>query len=466
MRYKFLSRRSFGGRSSSVLSSQPLISPSALVHFSKSPSLFVPTLKLNHGFSTAPSPSPALDPHALHSLWGSLAHSRLVCSRLLVSFAPLTFEFSTRRVSYNIFQNPTLTTPPSEIYLKLENLQPSGSFKSRGIGNLMTKAIARHAAPKSLDKISQLPTPTVSRSGTPSASNGTEDSTSSEPTIHFFSSSGGNAGLAAATSALSLGRPCTVVVPNSTTPYMISKIRAQSAEVIQVGANWFEADQFLHNEIVPKAQASGETPIYVPPFEHPDVWEGASYIVPELESDLAWTGGYDAVVCSVGGGGLFNGLMQGLEKNSQRFRDGKVRILAMETIGADSLWYALQAGELATLPKITSIATSLGATTVSPTTFKYASENQGNGRVVARTLSDAQAAMACVRFAEDDRMIVEPACGVSIAPIYTGLLRQELGMGMSEEQWRGMKVVVVVCGGSNVNADKLMEYRETYGGQV
>jgi cysteine synthase len=69
--------------------------------------------------------------------------------------------------------------------------------------------------------------------------------------MHFYSSSGGNAGLACVHAARSLGFPASVVVPLSTKPLMISKLRAAGAtDVIQEGASWAYADRHLREVVL------------------------------------------------------------------------------------------------------------------------------------------------------------------------------------------------------------------------
>jgi len=80
-----------------------------------------------------------------------------------------------------------------QFFLKYECLQPSGSFKSRGIGNLILKSATQ------INKLGN-----------------------KKP--HVFASSGGNAGFAAATACKTLNLPCTVVVPNATKQRMVEKI--------------------------------------------------------------------------------------------------------------------------------------------------------------------------------------------------------------------------------------------------
>lgn len=221
---------------------------------------------------------------------------------------------------------------------------------------------------------------------------------------------------------------------------MIAKIKtAGASEVVQHGASWAEADKFLREELL----AKDPNGVHVPPFDHQDVWDGAATIVEELDDRP------DAVVCSVGGGGLFCGLQLGLERKNW----GDVNVLAVETQGANSLATSLQEGKLVTLDSITSIATSLGAKRVAEKAFELGQKK--NVRSVV--LSDAEAAMGCWRLADDERMIVEPACGVSVAVCYDGRLKKLLPH-LTEES----KVVVVVCGGSNITLERLCQFRTQY----
>jgi len=52
--------------------------------------------------------------------------------------------------------------------------------------------------------------------------------------------------------------------------------------------------------------------VFIPPFDHPDIWEGNSTIIDEIKADLKEKP--TAIVCSVGGGGLLNGIALGLER--------------------------------------------------------------------------------------------------------------------------------------------------------
>jgi L-serine/L-threonine ammonia-lyase len=240
---------------------------------------------------------------------------------------------------------------------------------------------------------------------------------------------------------------------------MLKKLREAGAyDVIQFGANIMEADAYLQENCL-KRDPHG---VYVPPFDHPDIWEGHSSIVHELKRQLAdmhnsvslLNGSShkapDAIICSVGGGGLFNGIMQGLDELSW----SKTLVVGVETDGAHSLSAALEAKQLITLPAITSIATSLGCSTVAAETFRLA--QRPNVRNVV--LSDAEAVMGSWRLADDERLLVEPSCGVSAALCYNGRLAEILDRPVTKD----MKVVVIVCGGSNVTLDQLALWRAEY----
>ena len=87
------------------------------------------------------------------------------------------------------------------------------------------------------------------------------------------------------------------------------------------------------------------------------IWEGHGTIVDELKQDLKGVKP-SLIICSVGGGGLMLGILNGLKRNG----GDDVPVLAMETNGADSLNTSIKAGTIVTLDSIRSIAKSLGNT--------------------------------------------------------------------------------------------------------
>ena len=288
------------------------------------------------------------------------------------------------------------------VVLKMESLQPSGSFKLRGIGLMCQRATKSGAT-------------------------------------HFVCPSGGNAGFAAAVAGASLGVRTTILVPQTTHGSVQQKIRAIGAEVIVHGNVWDETNE----EARRMCQAPGA--MYVPPFDHPDIWDGNATLIDEAVAQARNEGvDVDAVISSVGGGGLLCGVLEGLHRNSR----SHVPVIAVETEGASSLNAAVHAGELVTLPAITSIATTLGAKRVAQQAFEWTRRHD----VRTMTVSDAQAVDACLRFADDMRTLVEPACGAALAVAYQQLpVLKEFHAPL-----------IVVCGGIGVDLAKLEAWKNHF----
>ncbi|PPJ59881.1 hypothetical protein CBER1_04969 [Cercospora berteroae] len=313
------------------------------------------------------------------------------------------------------------------ILLKLDSLQPSGSFKIRGLGHFILKTYQTSPHPESL---------------------------------HFFSSSGGNAGLAAVHASNFVSRPCTVVVPLSTKPHMIEKLKAAGAkDVIQKGKSWKEADAYMRDIVMKKCvEEKGEVVVGVHPFDDEDVWEGHSTLIEEIGRQMGEKEVPDWIICSVGGGGLFSGIMEGIQKQGEEWK-GKTKVLVVETRGADALNKSLEKGELVTLDGITSMATSLGATRVCDRAFTLATQGLKGGKVHSIVLSDAEAAMGCVKLKDDEKILVEAACGVNTALCYGGRLEKAFGRPPRKDEI----VVIEVCGGSNISVEIIEEWRREFG---
>ncbi|HEX4984830.1 MAG TPA: serine/threonine dehydratase family protein [Burkholderiales bacterium] len=281
------------------------------------------------------------------------------------------------------------------VWLKLDALQPPGSFKIRGIGHACETYRARGAA-------------------------------------RFVSSSGGNAGLAVAYAGRRLGVQVTVVVPQSATARARQLLAQEGAEVIVHGASWQEANELAQS-------LAGPSDAFVHPFDDPLLWEGHATLVDEVREAGVVP---DAVVLSVGGGGLFCGVAEGLRRNGW---DG-VPLLAVETGGAASFRAAVEVGHTVELERIASIAVSLGARRVCERALQWTRERPVRSLVV----SDRQALVACERFLDDHRLLVEPACGASLAVAY------EPGTALDGFE----NVLVVVCGGSTATAAQLRQWLE------
>jgi L-serine/L-threonine ammonia-lyase len=300
---------------------------------------------------------------------------------------------------------PLLRAPPElfgadrTVWLKMDALQPSGSFKMRGVCHLVQRRVAEGAKA-------------------------------------VVCASGGNAGVAATMAARALGVPATIVVPQTTAASVREAIAARGATVIVHGAAWDDA----HAHATALARAQGA--VYVHPFDDPLLWEGHASLIDEAVRAGAT---FDGVVTSVGGGGLVAGIVEGLRRNGLH----RVPVIAVETEGAASFAAALAAGECVTLPSITSIATSLGARRVMPHLLDLARDHE----IVSVVVTDAQAVQACSRFADTMRVLVEPACGAALAALDA---RPDLFA-------RFKAPLIEVCGGIGVTRAKLAQWQADLG---
>uniref|UniRef100_A0A674NFH8 L-serine ammonia-lyase n=1 Tax=Takifugu rubripes TaxID=31033 RepID=A0A674NFH8_TAKRU len=251
------------------------------------------------------------------------------------------------------------------VYLKLDSSQPTGSFKIRGIGHLCQ---------------------TVGAPGT----------------MSFRPSTGGNAGMAAATLPVRWEVECraTIVVPSLFTPDLTvgaSEGPGRHSRRSRPGGEF----------IVHGQQLVENNPgwVFISPFDDPLIWEGHSSLVKELQQELREKPG--AIVLSVGGGGLLNGVVQGLRRAAW----GDVPVVAMETRGAHSLNAAVVflGGGSPTLLLVPSVATTLGLARVSERTFALVQEHP-----VFSEVGDGPGRR------HDEKLLVEPACGARPwRPVYT-----------------------------------------------
>lgn len=253
--------------------------------------------------------------------------------------------------------------------------------------------------------------------------------------------------MAAAYSARQLGVPATIVVPSVTPKATVERLKDEGANVVIHGKALNESIEYGQQLV-----ANNPAWIFISPFDDPLIWEGHTSLVKELESQLKVKPG--AMVLSVGGGGLLNGVVEGLRRAGW----DDVPIVAMETVGAHSLNAAMKAGKLVTLPEITSIATTLGLTRVSAQTMKLVGEHQ----VYSHLVTDQDAVRAVERFIDDEKILVEPACGAALAAVYTGLIPRLQKEGQLARELQG-PVVIVVCGGNNISMDQLWNLKKQLG---
>jgi len=304
-----------------------------------------------------------------------------------------------------IFSAPISELVGKEVFLKMDALQASGSFKDRGMANLCA---------------------TLQREGVK----------------NLISSSGGNAGLAVATVASKLGMSASVIVPETTKALVIAKLESLGATVTVYGKNWNAADQLAREKVAEDNSAQ-----YVSPYDNPLLWTGHSTIVDEIVEDLMDDIG--AIVVSVGGGGLLCGILEGCSR-----RKLVPKVVAAETDGASSFGQAWAKGEIVTLSAIDSVATSLGATSVTPIALQRAQSHEGS--ISSAICTDQEAVDACVKFAQDHRILVEPACGAGLAVAYSQRLRDQVLKDVNGP------IILEVCGGSGVSMDLLYQWKKQF----
>jgi threonine dehydratase len=244
--------------------------------------------------------------------------------------------------------------------------------------------------------------------------------------------SGGNHGLAIAHVGRRLGVRATVLMPRSTPAYVVDRARADGAEV-ELCATIAEA--FTQAE---GRMAAGQTLIH--PFDDERVMAGQGTIGLELLEDIP---DLATLIVSIGGGGLIAGVA-----STVKALKPDVTIYGVETEGADAMRLALDAGHPVTLPRIASIARTLGAPSVSDATLEAVKELVENVVVV----SDAEAVRSIVQLNEALKVTLEPAASCCHAALRLGRIpRSATGA-----------TAVLLCGG-NVGLEEIIEWRRSFG---
>ncbi|MFQ5855978.1 MAG: threonine/serine dehydratase [Anaerolineae bacterium] len=200
-------------------------------------------------------------------------------------------------------------TNGASLYLKLENLQVTGSFKARGAVN----------------KLFSLSAEEVERG--------------------IVTASGGNHGLGVAYAGWLAETPATIYLAHNTPPAKAEKLESWGAKVIFEGAVWDDANRAA------LAAAKRGSLTYFHPFADPEVIAGQGTISLEILEDLP---DVDMLLVAIGGGGLISGV--GLAAKALK---PDIQVVGVEPVGAPTLYESLRAGQLVELPEIRTVANTL-----------------------------------------------------------------------------------------------------------
>ena len=286
----------------------------------------------------------------------------------------------------------------ADVFAKLEVLQPTNAFKVRGALNAVL----------ALDEGQR-------RRGVAAAS-------------------AGNHGMGLAYAAAVAGAKATVVLPESAPAVRAAAIRRLGAEVIQRGEDWNAAN----HAALQLAEEHGW--VVIPPFDHPDIMAGQGTIALEL---LEQVPDLDVVICSVGGGGLISGVASAIAQ----LRDD-VRVVGVETSGADCMARSLAAGRVVELEQFGSIATSLGTRLTGER--QLAIVQQAVERVVV--VHDSASLRDVVRCLDAEKVFLEPAASCTLSALTSGEI----------PDLRGATVVPVLCG-ANVTLAQVVAWARSFG---
>lgn len=265
----------------------------------------------------------------------------------------------------------------AEVWLKLEHMQTGGSFKARGMLNrLLSNPI---------------------------------------PASGVIVASGGNAGIATAAAARELGVRCEVFVPEVSTQAKRDKLAALGAQVVVSGAAYADALQAC----MARQQATGALMTHA--YDQPEVLAGSGTLALEIEQQ---GGTPDAVLVSVGGGGLIGGVASWFGQRS--------RVVALEPELAPTLFRAREAGEPVDVAVSGIAADSLGARRIGALAWEATQAHVRD----ALLLTDDAIRAAQLYLWKEFKLAVEPAAALPLAALHSGRFVPATGD----------KVCLIICG--------------------
>ncbi|MFE0043977.1 threonine/serine dehydratase [Streptomyces albireticuli] len=280
-------------------------------------------------------------------------------------------------------------TPETDVWLALEFMQHTGSFKARGARNFL----AAHREAGTL------------------------------PTAGVTIASGGNAGLACAWAARAEGVKATVFLPRTAPTVKAARLKSYGAEVRLVGAEYAEALAAC------EAFAAETGALASHAYDHPLIASGAGTLLDEIRCTVP---GLDTVVVAVGGGGLFAGVATAAQHHG-------VRVVAVEPENCRALNAAVEAGRAVDVGVDSIAADSLGARRTSETALHAAR----HGDVHSVLVTDAAIVDARRALWDHRRVAVEHGAACALAALTSGVY----------VPFDGEQVAVVLCGANTDPSD-------------
>ena len=275
-----------------------------------------------------------------------------------------------KRIAGNVLRSPlirlSVTNAPAEIFLKLENLQPIGSFKLRGAANAILSA-----SDKELER-------------------------------GVWTASAGNMAQGVAWYARQLGIGCSVVVPENAPDTKLTAIKRLGARITKVPRkDWLKIYTTHAHE--------GMEGLFIHAFSDPDVMAGNGTIGLEILEDLP---DVNSVVIPYGGGGLSCGVASAL-----RALNPKIKVYACEVETAAPLAASLNAGEPVEINHTPSFVDGIGVHFVFPEMFSLACQLLDGSLVTS--LDGVVSAIKIM--AERNHVIAEGAGAAPVAAALAGL---------------------------------------------
>jgi len=280
-----------------------------------------------------------------------------------------------------------LVGPETEVVLKLELFQHTGTFKPRGALNNML-GLSKQKLKRGVTAVSA-----------------------------------GNHAIAVSYGAGILGTKAKVVMPSYADPSRIETCRAYGAEVVLTD------DVHQAFEVVYRIEME-EGLGFVHPFENKRTVLGTATIGLELCQQVP---DLDAVIVPIGGGGLCAGIASAVKQLQPQ-----CQVFGVEPTGADTMYRSFASGKPESIPRVTTIADSLGSPTAMRYTFGLCHRHLDDLVLI----DDDDMRRAMLRLYRGTKLAVEPAGAASTAALTGPLL----------ERLRGKRVALIVCG-SNVTPE-------------